>query len=70
MEGAEELGMDGKDTWTGGRRPTGLGNFFQGGGAGSNPISFEDMGDDPRMGRALGSFRLRVAMQIKGGQPK
>ena len=47
MEGAEELGMDGEDTVTGGRLTTGLGDVLQGRGAGSFSIRVRDVDADP-----------------------
>ena len=56
LEGAEDLGKDDKDTGTGGRQPTGLGDVFQGGGAGGTPIRVGDVGDDTPHGQGPGDF--------------
>ena len=56
MEGAEELGMDGEDTVTGGRQPTCLGDVIQGGGEGGSSIRVGDVGDEPQHGKGTGKF--------------
>ena len=48
--------MDDKDTGTGGRQPTGLGDVLQGGGTGGPSIWVRDVGDDPRHGKGPGKF--------------
>ena len=48
--------MDDKDTGTGGRQPTGLGDVLQGGGTGVSSIRFEDVGNDPTHGKVPEKF--------------
>ena len=48
--------MDGKDNGMGGRHPTGIGDVFQGGGAGGTPIRVGGVGDDTPHGQGPGDF--------------
>ena len=74
LEGAEEMGMDGKDYGTGGNQPKGLGDIFQGGSAGGSIIQVGDVGTDPPHGtgpRKLPAQVLqednREAYKVTGG---
>ena len=51
LEGAEDLGTDGKDTGTGGRQPTAIYGVLQGSGTYGSPIWVRDVGDDPLHGQ-------------------
>ena len=42
----------------GGGKTKGAGDVFQGGGAGSTSFRVVDVGDDPRMRRAIGGFNI------------
>ena len=53
----------------GGGKSKGVGDVFQGGGAGGTTFWGRDVGDDPHMGWSLGGFQHRVAQQITGRQP-
>ena len=59
LEGVEEIGIHGKDTGTGWRQTTGLGDVFQGGGAGGTLIWFMDVGDDPLHLQGPGEFSAK-----------
>ena len=65
-EKVEELVTDEKHIGTGGHYPAVLGDIFQVRGSGGPTIEIIDVGDDPRMDRALGSFQHIVARQIRG----
>ena len=54
LEGAKYLGMDGKDTDTGGRQTTGIRDVFQCGGADGTPIKVGDVGEYPPHGQVPG----------------
>ena len=56
LEGAKELGVSGKYTRTGRHHPMGLGDVFQGGGAGGTPIWVRDVGDEPLHVQSPGEF--------------
>ena len=60
MEGAEELGTDGKDNGTEGLQPTGLGYVFQVIVAGGSSIRFGDVNDEPLHGQVPGKFPEQV----------
>ena len=55
-EGAEELGINGKDTGTVGSHPTGLRDVLQDSGAVGYSIWVGDVGDDPLHGKGLVNF--------------
>ena len=56
LEGAEELGMDVKDTGLRGRHPMGLGGVFQGSGTVGTPLWVREVGDYPPHGQVPGEF--------------
>ena len=56
LEGAKELGVSGKYTRTGRHHPMGLGDVFQGGGAGGTPIWVRDVVDNPLHGQIPGGL--------------
>ena len=67
--------MDGKDNGMGGRHPTGIGDVFQGGGAGGTLIWFMDVGDDPLHLQGPGEFSAKSfqadygeTAEVTGGQ--
>ena len=70
MDGAEELGTDGKDSGRGGRQPTGLRDVLQGGGAGGSSIWVRDVGAEPPHGTGPGKFPAQVCQTDYGEAAK
>ena len=53
----------------GGAKTKGVGDFLQGGGAGSTSLWFRDVGDYPSHGRVHWGFQHRLAIWITGRYP-
>ena len=53
---SEDLGMNDKDTGTGGGRTEGIWDVFQGGSSGGSTFRIRDMGPEPPHGAGPGQF--------------